>query len=75
MHGAAHGVWKETTARAVDGREEICEWKVDSSVISVMVDMVSSKGKEFKAPSLVQATSSSLIVVLLITLCWMTRTE
>ncbi len=40
LHGAAHGVWKETTAKAVDGREAICEWKVDSSVISMMVDMV-----------------------------------
>ena len=63
------------TARAVDGREEICEWKVDSSVISVMVDMVSIKGKKFKAPSLVHVKSTSLIVVLLISLSWMTGFE
>ena len=25
LHGAAHGAWKEMTARAVDGREETCE--------------------------------------------------
>lgn len=40
LHGAAHGVWKEMTAKAVDGREVRCEWKVVSSVISVTVDIV-----------------------------------
>ena len=74
MHGAAHGVWKETTARAVDGREEICEWKADSSVISVMVDMTNIKGMEFKAGSLVRA-KSPLIVVLLTTPSGMTAIE
>ena len=28
------------TAKAVDGREARCEWKVVSSVISVIVDIV-----------------------------------
>lgn len=55
LHGAAHGVWKETTARAVDVREDMCEWKVDSSVISMMVDILNIGGKEFKALSLVYA--------------------
>ncbi len=50
LHGAAHGVWKETTAKAVDGREAIYEWKVDSSVISMMVDMVNVEGKERPEP-------------------------
>lgn len=38
------------TARAFDGREETCEWKLDSSVISVMADMVSIKSKKFQGP-------------------------
>ena len=47
LQGAAHGVWKEMTARAVGGREEMCEWKLDSFVRSVMVDMANIEGKEF----------------------------
>ena len=39
LHGAAHGVWKDMTARALEGREEMWEWKAASSVISVIVDM------------------------------------
>lgn len=35
------------TARAVGGREEMCEWKLDSFVRSVMVDMANIEGKEF----------------------------
>ena len=40
MQGAAQGVWNEMTARVVGGSEEMWVWKVESSGISVMVDMV-----------------------------------
>ena len=33
-------MWKDITARAVGGREEMWVWKVVSSEISVMVDIV-----------------------------------
>ena len=71
LHGAAHGVWKDTTAKAVDGREAICEWKVDSSVISMMVDMVNVEGKELTAQSPKSAESSSPTVNLLMAFPWM----
>ena len=40
MQGVAQGVWNEITARVVGGSEEMWAWKVESSGISVMVDMV-----------------------------------
>lgn len=39
LDGAAHGVWKDITAREAGGREERCEWNWVSSVISVTLDM------------------------------------
>lgn len=38
--GAAQGVWKEMARVVVGGREVRCEWKAESVVISVTVDMV-----------------------------------
>ena len=42
LQGAAHDVWKDMTARAIGGREEMSEWKFVSLAISVIVDMVVS---------------------------------
>jgi hypothetical protein len=39
-HGAAHGVWKYRTTNAEGDREERCDEKSASDVISVSVDMV-----------------------------------
>lgn len=39
-HGAAQGVWKESIRRVDEGREETCELKSASVVISETVDMV-----------------------------------
>ena len=50
------------TARAVDGRLETCEWKVDSSVIFVMIDMVDIKEEHFDALSTVYTKSLWLAV-------------
>ena len=41
------------TASVVDGREETCEWNVDSSVMSVMVDMVNIEGEQSETLNLV----------------------
>lgn len=41
---------------------ETCEWKVDSSVIFVMIDMVDIKEKHFDALSTVHAKSLRLAV-------------
>ena len=45
------------TARAVGGKVEICEWKVDSSVIFVMIDMVDIEGRHLDSLSSVYAES------------------
>lgn len=42
--GAAQGVWKEMATVVVGGREEMCEWKSESLVISVTADMVVALG-------------------------------
>ena len=44
LQGAAQGVWKEITARAVAGREERWVWKAVSEVMSVIWDMVGGWG-------------------------------
>lgn len=44
LQGAAQGVWKEMTARAVAGREERWVWKAASSVMSVICDMLVALG-------------------------------
>ena len=38
--GAAHGVWNEMARVVVGGRDEMWEWKEESLVISVTVDMI-----------------------------------
>lgn len=40
MHGAAQGVWKYMTTSANGGREEVWEWKLEASVMSVIEDMI-----------------------------------
>lgn len=48
-HGAAHGVWKEMATVAVGGRELMCEWKSESLVISVTVDMMVALGRGIRS--------------------------
>lgn len=55
------------TARAVDGREATCEWKVSSSVMFLILDIVNIKHKHFNAPSQVYAESLWLTGLFLIT--------
>ena len=44
LQGAAHGVWKEMTARVVGGREDRCDRKAVSEEISVICDMLKVGG-------------------------------
>lgn len=63
------------TARAVDGREATCEWKVGSSVMFLILDIVNIKHKHFNAPSQVYAESLWLTGLFLITSCWNDKGE
>ena len=58
------------TARAVDGREATCEWKVGSSVMFLIIDIVNIKEKHFNALSQVCAGSLWLTGVFLTVPFW-----